>query len=136
MAAVDRRHGKDGQIMMDAAGGGAPVLVADMNMWSLDMTRDRVDVTCFGDTNKVRRAGLPDFSGTFGGQWAKSSSPALFDVVLAGTAATLRLVPDANDPTYYFQGLANIDGNVNVDNTGSVKTGGKWDAADNWTMAP
>jgi hypothetical protein len=136
---VDQRiHGKRGQILMDPAGGGAPVALADMNEWSLDMSTDRVDVTAFQDTNKRRVAGLPDFAGTIGGWWnaVATSSPVFFAAVLAGTPVTLRLVPDTNDATSYFQGLANVDGGLSVSATGAVATKGKWDAAGNWDMNP
>lgn len=133
-----RIHGKTGQIQMDPAGGSALVVIGDMNSWTLDMSTDRVDMTAFGDTNKHRVSGLPDYSGGIGGFWnaVATSSPAYFAAVLAGLPVTLRLVPNTNDPTVYFQGLANIDGSVNVGSNGGVTTRGKWDAAGNWLIAP
>lgn len=132
-----RLHGKTGQIQMDPAGGATLVALADMNTWSLEMSTDRVDVTAFGDTNKRRVAGLPDFTGSLGGWWnaVATSSPVYFAAVLAGTPVTLRLVPNTADPTTYFQGLANVDGSVDVSATGAVSTKGKWDAAGNWAIA-
>lgn len=132
-----RLHGKNGRIQMDPAGGSALVTLGDLNSWSLDMSTDRVDVTAFGDTNKRRVAGLPDYTGDLGGWWnaVASSSPAYFAAVLAGIPITLRLIPNILDPTTYFQGLANVDGGVNVSATGAISTKGKWDAAGNWTIA-
>jgi hypothetical protein len=132
-----RLHGKNGQIKMDPAGGSAFVILGDMTKWSLDASTDRVDVTAFGDTNKRRVAGLPDFSGDLAGWWnaVASSSPFYFAAVLAGTPVTLRLTPNKNDPTTYFQGLANVDGGVEVSATGAISTKGKWDAGGNWTIA-
>jgi len=133
-----RLHGKKGSIQMDPAGGSALVTLTDLDAWTLDMSTAREVTTAFGDTNVRRVAGLPDFSGTLGGFWnaVASSSPAYFAAVLAGTPVTLRLIQNTLDPTVYFQGLANIDGSVNVSATGAIKTAGKWDAASNWTMAP
>jgi hypothetical protein len=133
-----RIHGKTGQIQMDPAGGTALVVVADMNQWTLDMSTDRVDMTAFGDTNKRRVSGLPDFTGGLAGFWnaVATSSPTYFAAVLAGTPVTLRLVPNTNDPTVYFQGLANIDGSVEVGANGGVTTRGKWDAGGNWVIKP
>jgi len=123
---------------MDPAGGSALVTLTDLDSWTLDMSTAREVVTAFGDTNVRRVAGLPDFSGTLSGWWnaVASSSPTYFAAVLAGTPVTLRLIPNTNDPTVYFQGLANIDGSVNVSATGAIKTAGKWDAGGNWTIAP
>jgi hypothetical protein len=133
-----RLHGKNGQIQMDPAGGSALVILGDLSAWSLDMGTDRVEVTGFGDTNKRRVSGLPDYSGALGGWWnaVASSSPAYFAAVLAGIPVTLRLVPNKLDPTAYFQGLSNIDGSVDVSATGAISTKGKWDAAGNWVIKP
>lgn len=133
-----RIHGKSGEVLMDETGGSpyTPTEVADINAFTLDLSSERVPVTCFGDTNIVRVTGLPDFSGTLGGFWNKDTSPRLFDVILAGLTADLRLVPSRNESTYFFEGLANIDGSIDVSATGAVAFSGKWDAADNWIMAP
>lgn len=136
MPVNNRIHGKNGQVKMDPTGGSSPVFVADLNAWSLDMATDRIEVTAFGDTNKRRVSGLPDFSGTLGGWWNASTSPAYFVAVLAGIPVFLQLIPSALDPTALFSGLANIDGGLNVSATGAVSISGKWDAAGNWVMAP
>jgi len=132
-----RKHGKRGQILWDTTPTGSPItLVAlgDLNAWTLDMSTDRVEVTAFGDTNKQRVTGLPDFSGTMGGFWNPTSAPTYFGAVLAGTPVQQRLVPDTSD-TGYFEGLANVDGSVNVSATGAITIAGRWDAAGNWTFA-
>jgi hypothetical protein len=110
----------------------------DLTSWTLDMGTDRVDVTAFGTRTKRRTAGLPDFSGAIAGWWnaLTSSSPAYFAAVLAGTPVTLRLIPNSLDPTVYFQGLANVDGGVDVSSTGAISTKGKWDAGGNWSIKP
>ena len=133
-----RLHGKNGRIQMDPAGGSSLVTLTDLDGWTLDMSTARDVVTAFGDTNVRRVSGLPDFSGALSGWWnaVASSSPAYFAAVLAGTPVTLRLIQNTLDATVYFQGLANIDGSVNVSATAPIKTAGKWDAAGNWTMAP
>lgn len=113
-----------------------PVALADLDDFTLDMSTDRVEVTAFGDSNKQRVTGLPDFSGTLGGFWNKTSSPAFFAVVLSGLPAWLRLTPDSVDPTYFFEGLANIDGSIKVSAKGAVTISGKWDAAGNWAQKP
>jgi hypothetical protein len=110
--------------------------VADLNSWTLDLTKDRVDVTAFQDVNKQRVMGLPDFSGTIGGFWNSSTSPTLFNAVLGDTPVWLRLVPSTLEPTFYFEGLANLDGSINVSATGAVTITGNWDAAGNWDMLP
>jgi hypothetical protein len=131
-----RIHGKNGQVLMDPTGGATPVLVADLNSWTLDASKARVEATAFGDTNIIRLAGLPDYSGTVAGWYDKVSAGIFFDVVFGDVAPMLQLVPDSADVlTDYFQGLANLDGSVNCSATGAVAISGKWDAAANWTYA-
>lgn len=132
-----RIHGNRGQVKMDPAGGSTLVTVASLNEWNLDLAKDRVDVTCFGDTNKVKVTGLPDYSGTFGGFWDASTTPAaIFDVIFGTVAPMLALIPDTLAPTFLFKGLANLDGNIKVSATGAVSIGGKFDAAGAWVMEP
>jgi len=133
-----RIHGKNGQVKMDTtpASPVTPIVVADLNAWTLDLSQDRVDVTCFGDTNKRRVTGLPDYSGTLAGCWNSATSPILFTVILGVIAVWLRLIPDSTEPTYFFEGLANVDGSLNVDASGAVTISSKWDAAGNWVMRP
>jgi hypothetical protein len=134
-----RIHGKHGQVLMDPTATAPPVspdAIADISDFTLDLSTQRVEVTAFGDTNIRRVTGLPDYAGTLGGFWNSATSPALFTVILSGVPAWLRLMPDSLEPTYFFEGLANIDGGIKVSATGAVTFSGKWDAADNWTMAP
>lgn len=133
-----RIHGKTGQILMDTtpASPVTPVALADVNSFTIDLGTDKVDVTCFGDTNKQKVVGLPDYSGTITGFWNKLSSPTIFAVILASATAWLRLLPNSAEPTYMFEGLAYLDGSLNVSATGAVSFSSKWDAAGNWVMRP
>lgn len=133
-----RIHGYNGRVSMDTDGASpfSYVEVADLNAWTLDMTRDRQVVTAFGDTNVQRVAGLPDFSGTFGGWWNSATSPTYFAAVLAGTPVGLKLEPNRAESTHFFSGLANIDGAITVSATAAPAISGNWDAAGNWAIAP
>lgn len=136
MSAANRLHGKSGLVQMDAAGGSSLVTLADMNGWTLNATKDKQDATAFGDTNKVKVVGLPDYSGNLNARYARDSTPTLFSALLGATAVTLRLIPDSNQLAYYYQGLAYIDGSINVSHDGVVNFSGSWDAAASWTQAP
>lgn len=132
-----RIHGHRGRVRMDPTGGSAVVTVASLNEWALDIARDRVDVTAFGDTNKIKVNGLPDYTGTLGGWWDATTTPtAFFDVVLGTVAPMLVLIPDWDAPTFLFKGLANLDGSIKISATGAVGVSGKFDAAGPWVMEP
>lgn len=119
--------------MMDPAGGTSYVEVASINAWDLSMKRDRADATAFGDTNKVKVLGLPDFTGTIGGLW-DATDISLFTAALGTTAVHLKLLPDRNGATHYFHGLAYLDASISVKNDGVVGYQSTFDAAGNWAL--
>ena len=131
-----RIHGSRGGVSMDPAGGTTYVAVADLNSWNLSLSKDKVDVTAFLDTNKQKVLGLPDFSGTIGGFWNSATSPALFDSILGNVDVGLKLIMDTADSTHFFSGLAFLDGNISVDSNGAVTIGTSFEAAGNWALAP
>lgn len=136
MSAANRRHGKNGKIEWDSAGGSSFAEMADAYGWSLNMTKDKQKATAFGDTNHVKVVGLPDFSGTIKARYASDSAPLLVAAILGSTAVNLRLFEDRLAATYYHQGLAYLDGSIDVDNEGVVNLEASWDAAANWTQSP
>lgn len=119
---------------MDPTGGSAAVLVGDLNSWSLDMARDQVDQTAFGDANKQYTLGLPDVKGEYGGWWNSASSPALFDAAQGSAPVLLELVPAADEPTFLFSGLAYIDASIECPFDGGVSISGNLVAAGPWTL--
>lgn len=130
-----RKHGSKGQIKMDPAGGSTTVAVADLNAWTLDMARDNVDVTAFGDVNKQYVLGLPDVKGTYGGWWNSASSPSLFTVAQGTVPVTLELIPSTDEATFKFAGLAYLDASIECSATGAISLSGNFVAAGAWTLA-
>lgn len=130
-----RLHGSKGQVKMDPAGGSTLATVASLNAWTLDMARDKVDVTAFGDTNKQYVQGLPDIKGTLGGFW-DSSTPELFDVAAGDVAAMLNLIPSTLEPTFLWKGLAFLDASINVSATGAVTISSNFVGAGPWVREP
>jgi hypothetical protein len=132
-----RQHGSNGQVLIDPAGGTSYVAVASLNSWTLDATRDRAEVTAFGDTNKTWVQGLPNFAGSLGGFWDPTTTPtAIFDVAFGDTAVGLKLIPSSLTPTAFFSGLAYIDAGINVSSSGAITISGSWVAANSWSLAP
>jgi len=134
---MGRIHGNRGEVQIDPTGGATGVAVASVDSWDLDLGRDRVDVTCFGDTNKQSVLGLPSYSGNLSGFWDSATTPGeIFDVVFGTVSPMLTLIPDALEPTFLFKGLANLDASLKVSAKGAVTWAGKFDAAGPWTMEP
>lgn len=130
-----RRHGKNGDVMMDPTGSTTYVSIANLNNWTWDGSADPVDVTCFNNTNRVSVMGLPSYTGDLAGVWS-ADSVAIFDAAFAGTAVGLKLIPSTLDATAFFSGLAFLSVGVECPADGAVTISGTWTAADNWTMAP
>lgn len=133
-----RLHGKNGQVeIVDVS---PAVVIASLNKWNLNMGRDYVEVTSFGDTNKEYVPGLPDISGSLGGfldlsdgSPAEDGSEALFDAAEGDTPVTLKLTPSTNFATRYWKGLAYLDVSIDVAVNGAVTLAGNFKAAGPWT---
>lgn len=132
-----RIHGSKGQVKADPANAEPPVTVAlvSLNTWTLDLSRDTVDVTAFGDLFKQYVVGLPDCKGTVGGWW-DSSDPTLFDIALGDTPCFLELVPSSLEPTFMFKGPAYLSASINCTATGAVSVAGDFVGAGEWLRMP
>lgn len=93
-------HGKGGGVKL-----GTPTanLVAAMNEWTLTSDADEVDITQFGDTDKVWMAGFKNGSLRFSGFYdqADTYQGDLHDAFDAGTEVHLQLFTDG---THGFEG--------------------------------
>jgi len=121
---------------MDPTGGTSPEVVANLNKWTLDLARDKEDVTCFGDTNKQYVLGLPDIQGELGGVWDETTTPEFLRVALGDVPVMLELIPSTLTPTHMFKGLAYIDAGMDVDAQGAVTINGSFVAAGPWVLEP
>lgn len=134
MGATDRNHGQYGQILADPTGGVTAVQLVSLDKWDLDLSTDKVKVTCFEDPNHVYVQGKPDIKGSFAGQYDKSvAGLILFGMALGAVAPFFKLIPNRLFPTQFFSGKGWVDGKISVDSNGGVTTSGSLVAADAWT---
>lgn len=133
MGATNRHHGKSGSILFSTTGSGTPATTQSLSGWTLDLDTDLVDVTCFGDANKVFVQGLKNIQGTFTGVW-DDAFDALFVAADSTDGTNIILYPDiTNKPTYYWRGPAWLSASVDASNTDAVKISGKFSARGSWT---
>ena len=118
---------------MDPTGGATPVIVASMNGWTLDLARDKVDVTAFGDRFKQYVQGLPDIKGTLKGWFDAAATRALFSIALGEVPVTLKLIPSTLDLADFFQGPAYLDTSIEVAADGAVSISGNFAGAGDWS---
>lgn len=128
------KSGRYGTVKYDPAGT-TPVLLVSLNKWKLSLKTDKINVTCFGDTNKVYVPGMRDISGNVSGFW-NSSNVVLFDATEASTPGKLELAPNSTEATFTFAGLAYIDADIDTAVEGAPAVTGSFMAAGPWVMAP
>jgi hypothetical protein len=123
-----RYHGKTGSVSIGSPA--TPVL--SLNKWSLNAATDKVDVTAFGDTNKVYVQGLPDLKGQVAG-WFDDMEDALFVAADSLTPVDLELMPVAGVATVKWSGPAWLDASIEVPADGAISVSGDFVAAGAWT---
>lgn len=131
------KTGRYGQVLFDPdpAGAGTPVLIASLNKWALSLKTDHIEVTCFGDENKVYIPGMKDVSGTVNGFW-NSEDVTLFDAADAPTPGLLKLVPNSTESTFFWSGPAYMDADIDVGVSEAPAVTGTFMAAGTWTREP
>jgi hypothetical protein len=110
--------------------------VGAVNSWTIDLDRDKEDVTCFGDTNKQYVLGLANVEGEIKGVWDEDLSPDLIRVALGDVPVMLELVPSTITATHKFKGLAYLSAGLECPADGAVTMSGTWVAAGPWTLEP
>jgi hypothetical protein len=135
MAANDgtKLHGKNGAIYIDGPKGTGDK-VATKTEWALNLNRDYVDATVFGDTNKTYLVGLKDVSGTYAGILDVSG-----DLLLnASDEDTVSMYLYADDRDSFeilvASGPGLFDASITASNTDAVRITGNFRAAGNWTV--
>lgn len=124
-------HGKGGVVYMSTSASGAASNVLSLNHWTINRQTDKVEVTSFGDTNKVYVQGLPDLQGTLGGFWNDGESKP-FTGASSTDGCKFYLYPTANAPSKYWYGLAWLDISMDTGSTGAVTLSGSFAAASSW----
>ena len=142
-------HGKRGAIYVapyDSVSGvvtGPKVKIMNRTEWSLNLNRDYVDATTFGNTNKVYLVGLKDISGTYAGLLDVSGD----SLVMAtdSGAEYIYLYADDDYPNsvggmpgaaaiQIANGPGLLDASITASNTDAVKVTGNFRASANWKV--
>ena len=120
--------GRNGQLKVDQSAGanGSATTVANLTTFDIQQTRDKTEVTSFGDTSKVYVAGLADASGSFSGYWDSAGG---LQAVADGNARKFYLYPTTTDQSRYWYGTATFDITVSTSVGGAVEVSGSWAAA-------
>ena len=126
-------HGKNGAIYINGAKGSG-TKVATKTEWTLNLNRDYVDATVFGETNKTYLTGLKDISGTYAGILDTSGDL----LVNATDEDTVEIYLYADDRASFEVLVANgpglFDSSITASNTDAVRVSGNFRASGSWTV--
>lgn len=128
--------GRNGAVKWDPTGVGTPALIASLNGWKLSLKTDKIEVTCFGDQNKVYVPGLRDISGTIKGFW-NSEELSLIEATALTVPGDLELIPDTTDAaaaTMLFSGPAYLDAEIDTAVDGAPAISSEILAAGAWSL--
>jgi hypothetical protein len=128
-------HGGKSVIYGSPDGTGVAVVMISLSSWTLDKATDTVEVTAFGDDNKVYVQGLPDIKGTISGYF-DSGADALFDAADSADGIKLYLYPSSLCPTVYHYGPAWVSASIATDVKGAVSVSGSFVANGSWGRKP
>ena len=102
--------------------------VAYLNNWELTAATDDVEVTAFGDTNKVFVSGLPDVGGSFSGFYDDVTAQT-YTAATDGVARKFYLYANTGNNGQYWYGTAIFDFTASGSVDGAVTISGNWKAA-------
>jgi hypothetical protein len=133
------RAGRDGLVKWDptGVGGVSAVALVSIKSWTLSLATEKINVTCFQDTNRVYIPVMRDISGSLTGFW-NSDDMSLIEATALTTPGYLELIPHSNDPStatpHSFTGLAYMDAELDTDVEGAPALSGTFMAAGPWTL--
>jgi len=131
-------HGKNGAIYVAFATGvdtyGAKVKLTAKTEWTLNLSRDYVDSTTFGATNKTYLVGLKDIQGTFAGlldvsgdyQVNAASSDSIYIYLYADDRVSSEIL--------VAKGPGLMDASITASISDAIKTTGNFRASSAWTV--
>lgn len=135
MAAGDgvRLHGKNGAIYINGPKGVGDK-IAVKTEWTLNLSRDFVDATSFGDLNKVYLVGLKDISGTYSGNLDTAGDFGVNAADLDDIPVYLYGDDRDGDELLIAYGPGFLDASITASNTDAIKSTGNFRASGNWTV--
>jgi hypothetical protein len=130
-------HGKNGAIYIGGPKG-TGIKITSKTEWTLNLGRDYVDSTVFGDVNKTYLVGLRDIQGQFAGLLDTSG-----DILVNQTTSdSVPIYLYADDTSLNWSGApiliafgdGLIDGSITTANNDAIKATGNFRAAGAWSV--
>ena len=125
-----RYAGKAGLVYVSTSGSAAATLIGQLTNWTMDFSTDKLDVTCFGDTNKQYVQSWGAGKGTFKGIW-NDADTTLFAAMQSADGCKMYLYPSKDAITKYWYLPAWLDMSMDADVNGTVSVSGSFSANGN-----
>lgn len=126
-------HAKDAMVLIASDGSSAASELLRAKEWTLDLSRDPVEVTAFGSLNKEYVQGLPDVSGTING-FVEEDEPKWFLAAASSEPVRMYLYWSRQMTSKYCKGLAWVNVSLNNANTGANEISMKFIAGGPWSV--
>lgn len=117
-------HGRRGKVYLSTSGSGTAANIGSLSSFSVDMTTDKVDVTCFGDTNKNYVQGLPDTKISFSGFFDDTTIANLYTASQSSDGIKGYFYPSTDCSGLYFYGPVWLDFSLQTSVSDAVKISG------------
>ena len=126
--------GASGLVYLSVNGTTAPVLAGGFRAFTVDNSRESIDTTEFGATNKTEVQGFPSSNGTIEGFWATDDTT-LTQAANSPDGTNIALYPSRNAMSRYFGGPAWVDYSLRTAVDAAVTITGNWRSRGNMTNA-
>lgn len=132
--AGSKRHGKNGAIYIGGPKDNGGTKMAAKTEWTLNLNRDYVDATVFGDTNKTYLVGLKDVQGSFNGLLDVSGDLLVNQTDSDSVDIYLYADDRASFEVLVASGPGLIDASITASNTDALRVSGNFRAAGAWAV--
>ena len=117
-----RISGRNGVLLVQVTTAStALTTISYLRDWSINFTKEQIDVTAMEDGNKVYVAGLSDCTGSASGFLDAASTATTYAAAIDGEARTFKLLPDKNTTTTFYGGTAIFDFSLSAAVNGAVE---------------
>lgn len=131
---MPRKTGINGKVSIAPSGSTTFAEIPNRRKWTFSYKRDKVDVTCQGDSNKQKLNLLADVTGTIDviGDDTAGTATLLWAAALDGLPRTLKLEPEDGE-SGYWSGEAVLDFAHDNAHDGALTNSITFEATGDWT---
>ena len=117
-----RISGRNGALLVQlVTSSTALTTISYLRDWSINFTKEQIDVTAMEDANKTYVSGLADCTGQASGFLDAASTSTTYQAAVDGESRSFKLLPDKNTTTSFYSGTAIFDFTLQAAVNGAVE---------------